>query len=125
MKLVILDGHAVNPGDLSWTFFYNHADVTVYERTPSSLVAERIGDADAIFLNKINITKEILDKCPNLKYIGVLATGYNVVDLKAALEEAKPIKELAEAPAEEPKAKKRTKKVAEKKEETAEEVKGE
>ena len=56
MKLVILDGHAVNPGDLSWTFFYNHADVTVYERTPSSLVAERIGDADAIFLNKINIT---------------------------------------------------------------------
>ena len=86
MKLVILDGHAVNPGDLSWAFFYNHADVTVYERTPSSLVAERIGDADAIFLNKINITKEILDKCPNLKYIGVLATGYNVVDLNAAKE---------------------------------------
>ena len=86
MKLVILDGHAVNPGDLSWTFFYNHADVTVYERTPSSLVVERIEDADAIFLNKINITKEILDKCPNLKYIGVLATGYNVVDIKAAKE---------------------------------------
>ena len=86
MKLVILDGHAVNPGDLSWDIFSEYADITVYEKTPQNLVAERIGDADAIFLNKIVIDREILDKCPNLRYIGVLATGYNVIDLKATRE---------------------------------------
>ena len=83
MKLTILDGHAVNPGDLSWGRFSELAEVTVYERTPSELVINRIGDSDAIFLNKINITEDILSACPNLKYIGVLATGYNVVDLEA------------------------------------------
>lgn len=83
MKLTILDGHALNPGDLSWDIFKNLADVSVYERTPPSLVAERIGDSDAIFLNKINITEDVLSDCKNLKYIGVLATGYNVVDLEA------------------------------------------
>lgn len=84
MKLTILDGHAVNPGDLPWDFLKAYADVTVYERSPAELVVQRIGDSDAIFLNKIQITKEILDACPNLKYIGVLATGYNVIDLEAA-----------------------------------------
>jgi len=84
MKLVILDGHAVNPGDLPWDNFKNLADITVYERSKPEEVISRIGDADAVFLNKINITKEILDACPNLKYIGVLATGYNVIDLDAA-----------------------------------------
>lgn len=83
MKITILDGHAVNPGDLSWGRFSELAEVTVYERTPSELVINRIGDSDAIFLNKINITEDILSACPNLKYIGVLATGYNVVDLEA------------------------------------------
>lgn len=83
MKITILDGHAVNPGDLSWGRFSELAEVTVYERTPSELVINRIGDSDAIFLNKINITEEILSHCPNLKYIGVLATGYNVIDLEA------------------------------------------
>lgn len=83
MKLTILDGHAVNPGDLPWDIFSELAEVTVYERTPSELVKNRIGDSDAIFLNKINITEDILSSCPNLKYIGVLATGYNVVDLEA------------------------------------------
>ncbi|MCR4734870.1 MAG: D-2-hydroxyacid dehydrogenase [Treponema sp.] len=84
LKLTILDGHAVNPGDLSWNSFKEFADVTVFERTPSNLIIERIGDSDAIFLNKINITEEILSACPKLKYIGVLATGYNVIDLAAA-----------------------------------------
>lgn len=84
IKLTILDGHAVNPGDLPWDFLKAYADVTVYERSPAELVVQRIGDSDAIFLNKIQITKEILDACPNLKYIGVLATGYNVIDLQAA-----------------------------------------
>lgn len=83
MKLTILDGHAVNPGDLPWDKFSELAQVTVYQRTPSEEVADRIGNSDVIFLNKINITEEILSHCPNLKYIGVLATGYNVVDLEA------------------------------------------
>ena len=87
IKLTILDGHAVNPGDLPWDFLKPYADVTVYERTPQELVEQRIDDSDAIFLNKIQITKEILSACPNLKYIGVLATGYNVIDLDAAREQ--------------------------------------
>lgn len=84
MKLTILDGHAVNPGDLPWDVFNDLADITVYERTPNELLIERIGNSDAIFLNKIQITEETLTACPNLKYIGVLATGYNVVDIQAA-----------------------------------------
>ena len=84
IKLTVLDGHAVNPGDLPWDFLKKYASVTVYERTPQDQVVERIGDSDAIFLNKIQITEDILSKCPNLKYIGVLATGYNVVDIEAA-----------------------------------------
>lgn len=86
IKLTILDGHAVNPGDLPWSFLDGLADYKVYERSAPEEVIERIGDSDAIFLNKIQITKEIFDACPNLKYIGVLATGYNVIDLKAARE---------------------------------------
>lgn len=81
MKITILDGSALNPGDLSWDVFKSFGDVTVYPQTASELVAERIADSDAIFLNKININKSILSKCPNLKYIGVLATGYNVINI--------------------------------------------
>ena len=84
IKLTILDGHAVNPGDLPWTFLDGIVDYKVYERTSPEEVIERIGNSDAVFLNKIQITKEIFDACPNLKYIGVLATGYNVIDLDAA-----------------------------------------
>ncbi len=83
-KLTILDGHAVNPGDLPWTFLDGLVDYKVYERSAPEEVIERIGDSDAIFLNKIQITKEIFEACPKLKYIGVLATGYNVIDLEAA-----------------------------------------
>lgn len=86
MKLTILDGHAVNPGDLSWDCFKKSASVTVYERTPPDLVIGRIGDSDAVLLNKVSITSDILKECPKLKYIGILATGYNVVDIKAAQE---------------------------------------
>ena len=84
IKLTILDGHAVNPGDLPWNFLDGIVDYKVYERTSPEEVIERIGNSDAVFLNKIQITKEIFDACPNLKYIGVLATGYNVIDLEAA-----------------------------------------
>ena len=83
MKITVLDGNALNPGDLSWSLLEKFGQVAVFPRTESSLVAERIGDSDAILLNKINITEEILDKCPKLKYIGVQATGYNVIDLEA------------------------------------------
>lgn len=83
MKLAILDAHADNPGDLSWDSFKEFADVVLYDRTSSNDVINRIGDADAIFVNKVQITEEILQKAPKLKYIGVCATGYNVIDLYA------------------------------------------
>lgn len=86
MKIVILDGHALNPGDLSWEPLNQFGSVTKYERTPAELTAQRIGDAEIVFLNKVSITREILEQCKNLKYIGILATGYNVVDIKAARE---------------------------------------
>ena len=87
MKLTVLDGHAANPGDVSWDAIKALAETfTVYDRTPPELVVERIADSDAILLNKIQITKEIIAACPSLKYIGVLATGYNVVDTAACRE---------------------------------------
>lgn len=84
MKIVILDGHALNPGDLSYDVLKEFGDVTYYPRTPAELTLERIRDADYVFLNKVNLTREILSQCKNLKYIGVFATGYNVVDIDAA-----------------------------------------
>lgn len=86
MKLVILDGHALNPGDLSYDVFKEFGTLEYYERTPANLTAERMRDADIVFLNKVQITKEILLQCPKLKYIGVFATGYNVIDTAAARE---------------------------------------
>ncbi|MBR1911476.1 MAG: D-2-hydroxyacid dehydrogenase [Treponema sp.] len=83
MKIVILDGNALNPGDLSWKPLEQFGTVTVYPRTNDEDVVKRIGDSDIILLNKINITEDIISHCPNLKYIGVQATGYNVVDLEA------------------------------------------
>lgn len=73
----------MNPGDLSWDSFSKYADITVFERTPQELAVEHIGNSDAILLNKVKITSEILSKCTNLKYIGVLATGYNIIDVDA------------------------------------------
>jgi len=86
MTITVLDGHAANPGDLSWEEFKKLGEFHYYDRTPPELVIERIKDSDLIFLNKVNITKEILNNCPKLKYIGVLATGYNVIDLNACRE---------------------------------------
>ena len=73
MKIVILDGHALNPGDLSYDVFKEFGEVTFYPRTAPELVLERIGDADIVMLNKVNMTREILSQCKNLKYIGVFA----------------------------------------------------
>lgn len=91
MKIVILDGHAVNPGDLSWDFLNKYGEVTVYERTPVEEVAKRIGDADIVLTNKSPINEEILEVCPNIKLVCVLATGYNVVDCKATQKRGIPV----------------------------------
>lgn len=85
MKIVVLDGYTLNPGDLSWEGLHLLGDVTVYERTPAELVVERIGDAEIVYSNKTVISEETMGQCPNLKFIGVLATGYNVIDVKAAV----------------------------------------
>lgn len=86
MKLVVLDGYALNPGDLGWDGLAAIGDLTVHERTPPELTLDRIGDAEAIFTNKTVLSREIILEAPRLRYIGVLATGMNVVDLEAAQE---------------------------------------
>ncbi|MDD5929149.1 MAG: D-2-hydroxyacid dehydrogenase [Spirochaetales bacterium] len=83
MILKILDGHADNPGDLSWDSFNQFADVTVYDRTTLENIVTRSIDADAIFINKVSVTEQVLEQLPKLRYIGVCATGYNVVDITA------------------------------------------
>ncbi len=84
MKLTVLDGHGLNPGDVSWDSVKNLVDdFCVYDRTPQELVVDRISDSELILLNKVSITRAIVERCPKLKYIGVLATGYNVIDLQA------------------------------------------
>ena len=91
MKIVILDGYTENPGDLSWGELEALGELTVYDRTPAEKIAERIGDADAVYTNKTPISRETLEKCPHVKFIGVLATGYNIVDVGAAKERGIPV----------------------------------
>ena len=91
MKIVILDGYALNPGDLSWECLKRFGDVTVYDRTPAELIIPRIGDAEIILLNKTPITDKTLAACPSVKLICVLATGYNVVDCDAAKKRGIPV----------------------------------
>ncbi len=86
MKIVVLDGYTLNPGDLSWEELERFGEITVYDRTPIDRIVERIGDAEVIFTNKTPLTRETLKKACSVKYIGVLATGYNVVDIAAAKE---------------------------------------
>lgn len=94
MKIVILDGYAENPGDLSWSPLEAYGELTVYDRTPvkdTALIIERIGDAEIVISNKTPITKEIIDACPSIKVIAVIATGYNVIDYKYAGEKNIPV----------------------------------
>ncbi|MDR1353509.1 MAG: D-2-hydroxyacid dehydrogenase [Treponema sp.] len=91
MKIVILDGYAMNPGDLSWDGFDSLGEVTRYDRTPADRIAERIGDSEIVITNKVPITGEILDACPGVKYIGVTATGYNIIDTEAARKRGIPV----------------------------------
>lgn len=91
MKIVVLDGYTENPGDLSWDALEALGELIVYDRTPKELTIERIGDAEAVYTNKTMISKEVLDACFNIKFIGVLATGYNVVDVITAREKGIPV----------------------------------
>ena len=84
MKIVVLDGYAANPNDISWEPMEKLGELIVYDRTAKEDVAARIGDAEAVFTNKVIINEEIMSACPNMKFIGVLATGFNVVDVNAA-----------------------------------------
>ncbi len=86
MKIVVLDGYCLNPGDLSWRGLEALGEVTVYDRTPESLLLERARGADAVLTNKTPLGRETLAALPGLRYLGVLATGYNVVDAAAARE---------------------------------------
>lgn len=86
MRIVILDGYTANPGDLSWQELEKLGSVTVYERTKPSETVARAADAEIVLTNKVIISKEVIGQLPQLKYIGVLATGYNVVDIQAAHE---------------------------------------
>ncbi|WP_203257186.1 D-2-hydroxyacid dehydrogenase [Hyunsoonleella ulvae] len=86
MKIVVLDGYTLNPGDLNWDGMSQFGDLTVYNRTTydDEVIIKNIGNADIVFTNKTPINKHVLSKVTSLKYIGVLATGYNVVDIKTA-----------------------------------------
>ncbi len=99
MKIVVLDGYTENPGDISWEPLSSLGEFTVYERTsydPHSidLIVERAKDAEIVYTNKTPITKEVLDRLPKLKYIGVLATGYNIVDTAYAKEKGIPVSNI-------------------------------
>ena len=94
VKIVVLDGYTENPGDLSWEGLEALGELTVYDRTSyveAPVIAQRIGDADIAVINKTPISRETIDRCPNLKAIAVLATGYNVVDYGYAKEKGIPV----------------------------------
>lgn len=94
MKIVVLDGYTENPGDLSWDALAALGRLTVYDRTPVRTPEEiirRIGDAEIVLTNKTPLTRQVLDACPSIKFIGVLATGYNVVDHAYAAQKGIPV----------------------------------
>lgn len=94
MKIVILDGYCLNPHDMDWSGFEAMGELTVYDRTPIDSPEEtirRIGDREIVLTNKTPITRAVLDRCPQVRYIGLLATGYNVVDVGAARERGIPV----------------------------------
>ena len=86
MKIVVLDGYAANPGDLNWDAVRGDHEFVLYDRTAPEDTAARIADADIVLTNKVILNRELIHNAKNLKYIGVLATGYNVVDTAAARE---------------------------------------
>ncbi len=94
MKIVVLDGFTENPGDLSWDALAELGELSVYDRTSykeADIIAERIGDAEIVVINKTPLSRSTIDKCPNMRLIAVLATGYNVVDYNYAREKGIPV----------------------------------
>lgn len=96
MKIVVLDGHAENPGDLSWEGISKQGDLTVYDRTPhdDKTIIRRIGDAEIVFTNKTPIPKNVIDACANLTFISMLATGYDMVDVEYARKRNIPVSNI-------------------------------
>ena len=86
MTIVVLDGYTENPGDLSWEGFEALGELKVYDRTPAEEIVNRIGSAQIVITNKTPVSRETMEACPGIRYIGVLATGYNVIDTEAAKE---------------------------------------
>ncbi len=91
MKITVLDGFTENPGDLSWDWLTALGECTIYERTPAELIAERCADCDIIITNKTPLRKELLETLTNLKYIGLLSTGFNIVDWEFCKEKGIPV----------------------------------
>ena len=94
MRIVVLDGYTENPGDLSWDKLKEFGDLTVYDRTPvddEEEIIRRIGDAEVVFTNKTPVSRKVINACPNMRMISMLATGYNVVDYTYAKEKGIPV----------------------------------
>jgi len=91
MKIVVLDGHTLNPGDLSWEGLEALGETAIYDRTPEDQVVARAQGAQVVLVNKVSLSRETLDQLPDLRFIGVLATGYNIVDVEAAAERGIPV----------------------------------
>jgi hypothetical protein len=91
MKLVVLDGFCLNPGDLSWDELRELGDVEVYDRTPIGEVVSRLADVDYAITNKTPISAAAIDQLPKLRFISVFATGYDVVDVAAAKRRGIPV----------------------------------
>lgn len=91
MKICVLDGYTTNPGDLSWDWLYECGECTVYDRTPAELIAERCKNCDIVITNKTPLRKELLETLSSLKYVGLLSTGFNIVDWEYCKEKGIPV----------------------------------
>jgi glycerate dehydrogenase len=96
MKIVVLDGYSVNPGDNPWDELARFGDLTVYDRTPAELILPRAREADVLLVNKVPLTAQVFARLPDLRFVSVLATGYNVVDVAAARRRGIPVANVPE-----------------------------
>lgn len=94
MKIVVLDGFTLNPGDISWDQLEKLGTVTIYDRTPEELIVSRIGDAEIVVTNKTPLSSDTIRQCPAIRFIAVLATGFNVVDIEYAKQKGIPVSNI-------------------------------
>ena len=97
MRIVVLDGRTTNPGDISWEPLAALGELTVYDTTPPELAAARAREADVVIYCRMNITAELIDALPRLRYLGTLSTGYNTTDLQAAARRGIPVCNVPQA----------------------------